>query len=119
MGCYLNTCKNTCSKIVIGVSLILGILGVVTIGYGAAQTSGSVKTDNQWTGDFQVKKSGYGMPVIVCGAFALLTSILGCATGKFKNPCVAIPFGLLTLVIGIILCAMGLIIGALMTGMGA
>lgn len=53
--------------------------------------------------------SGYGVPVIILGVFALLTGFLGCATGKFKNPCFAIPFGIITFVIAVALLALGAI----------
>jgi len=41
------------------------------------------------------------------GILIIIISCLGCATAKFKNPCFAIPFGLLTLVFGLVLLIVG------------
>ena len=40
---------------------------------------------------------------IAVGTFSILISILGCATGKLKKPCFAIPYGILTFIVSIVL----------------
>jgi hypothetical protein len=45
------------------------------------------------------------------GIFILIVSLLGCATAKFKNPCFAIPFGLITFIFGLVLLIVGFIAG--------
>ena len=41
------------------------------------------------------------MPTIIIGLIAIFTSVLGFATYRWKNPCIAIPFGLVNLVMGV------------------
>jgi len=45
-------------------------------------------------------KSG-AMGIIVIGVIGMLIACLGCFTGKTKNFCFAIPFGLLTFILSI------------------
>lgn len=47
------------------------------------------------------------MGTLAMGAIVLLTSVLGCATGKFKKPCFALPFIILTAIMGLILLIVG------------
>jgi len=47
---------------------------------------------------------------LILGLLILLTGVLGCLTAKFKNPCFAIPFGLLTSIFGLILLIVGFLI---------
>jgi hypothetical protein len=53
--------------------------------------------------------SNMGKGAIALGVVGLLIACLGCATGKFKNPCFAIPYGLLSFIITIIFLVVGLI----------
>jgi len=52
---------------------------------------------------------GIGMACIVVGVFGLLVAVLGCCTGKVKNPLCAIPYGILTFVITIVFLVFSLI----------
>lgn len=52
--------------------------------------------------------SNMGKGAIALGVVGLLIACLGCATGKFKNPCFAIPYGLLSFVITIIFLVIAL-----------
>lgn len=49
-----------------------------------------------------------GKGAIALGAIGILIACLGCATGKFKNPCFAIPYGLLSFVVTIIFLVISL-----------
>jgi hypothetical protein len=53
-----------------------------------------------------------GMVIIAFGVIICLTSVLGCFTAKYKNPCFAIPFGLMAFIFGLVL----LIVGAISAG---
>ena len=44
----------------------------------------------------------------------MFTALLGAATFKWKNPCVAIPFGCITFTVGLLL----LILGSIVDGLG-
>jgi hypothetical protein len=59
--------------------------------------------------DNQLSSGGNAKPVMALGALILLVSLLGCATAKFKNVCVAIPFGILTFIFGLILLILGML----------
>jgi len=37
MACYSNGCKSMCAKLVVVLSLLIGILGIVTAAFGAMQ----------------------------------------------------------------------------------
>lgn len=50
---------------------------------------------------------GFATPIIAFGILLLVISFLGCASAKFKNPCFAIPFGLLNCIFGLILIIIG------------
>ena len=54
------------------------------------------------------------MPSIIIGLTAIFTSVLGLATYKWKNPCLAIPFGLINFVMGITLLFMTVLINGYM-----
>lgn len=105
---YSNKTKATCQKVVGGISLVLGLLGIVTLAFGAMSSGGVPPQLEKLMGNNKMGGGG-GTPMLALGALVFLTAILGCATAKFKNPCFAIPFGLLTFIFGLIL----LIIGAL------
>ena len=57
--------------------------------------------------DNQLASGGNAKPVMALGALILIVSLLGCTTAKFKNVCVATPFGILTFLFGLILLILG------------
>lgn len=67
----------------------------------------------QYSASFSVTQSAAlaGM-ALVGGVLALLLSILGCCTVKFKNPCVTCPFVICSFLLGL----MCLIAGAMVVG---
>ena len=117
MCTYSNKTKNTCQKIVGGISLVLGLFGVITLAMGAMSGGGMPDQLVQLLPEnAKAQMSGANSTAILgLGVLILATSILGCATARFKNPCFAIPFGILTFVFGLLL----LIIGALAMAVGS
>lgn len=97
---------------------MIGLLGLATLAYGIMLT-GEVKLDAEVTGDFTMPSaSGYGWLIVLCGVVAIITSMLGCLTAMKKNPCFAIPFGILTCIIGLVLCGIAMAVFGMMTGEG-
>ena len=107
MGCYSNAMKARCAKVVIGISVILGILGLVFGIFGLIQ-AGLVKPPKvKEDFDFDINPSTFGYLAIVAGVFLIGTSVLGCMTGKFKKPCFALPYLIATGVLCLILFIFG------------
>ena len=107
--CYSNKTKNMCQKVVGGISLLLGVLGLVTLAFGAMSSGGTPDAFKSMAAKMpkgSIPSSGGG-PILGLGVVIMVTSVLGCATAKFKNPCFAIPFGILTLIFGLILLIIG------------
>jgi hypothetical protein len=61
---------------------------------------------------------GIGKGNIAVGVVSILIAILGCATGKLKNPCFAIPYGLLSFIVTIIFLVITIAAGALGSSKG-
>lgn len=61
---------------------------------------------------------GIGKGNIAIGVVGILIAVLGCATGKFKNPCFAIPYGILAFVVAIIFLVIAVAAGALSSSKG-
>lgn len=99
--------KARCAKIVIGISVILGILGLVFLVFGGMQ-AGLVKPPKVKSDfDLDINPSAFGYLAIVAGIFLIGTSVLGCMTGKFKKPCFTLPFIIATGVICLVLFVFG------------
>ena len=47
-------------------------------------------------------QEGVGKGIIAVGVIGLLIACLGCATGKTKNFCFAIPYGLLSFIVTVV-----------------
>jgi hypothetical protein len=111
MGCYSDSYKHMCSKIVIGVSCLMGLMGLLAIVFGVISMDKIPMTDAQKKvfdiqGLDQVGSMGKG--AIAVGVVGMLVACLGCWTGKTKNFCFAIPYGLLSFVITIIFLVLAL-----------
>lgn len=61
---------------------------------------------------------GIGKGNIAIGVVGILIALLGCATGKLKNPCFAIPYGLLTFIVSIVFLVIAIAAGALSSERG-
>lgn len=115
MACYSDSYKHTCSKIVIGVSILMGLMGLISAIFGVMQMGKIPMTDAQ--------KQAFNLPgldagasvgklVVGVGICGIIIACLGCATGKMKNPCFAIPYGILTFVVLILFFVITLIASA-------
>lgn len=111
MVCYSDRCKSISVKIVAVVSVIITILGLITAVLGAMQM-GVVNLDKpvSWAGLPAIDQSGFGLGIMVVGAFAFLTGLLGCCTCKCKKACFTIPFVILSLILGLVLLIVGLLL---------
>ena len=97
----------------LAVSGFIGLMGLINLSFGLYQRGNGL---NPKTADygFRLDASGYSGPTIFIGVLALITAAFGLATYRWKNPCVAVPFGCATLFVGLAL----LILGALVDGFG-
>lgn len=99
-----------CQKIVGGISVVLGIFGLITLAMGGMSSGGAPDALTKYMPkDNKLAEGGNAGPAMALGVLILIVSLLGCATAKKKHPCFAIPFGMLTFLFGVIL----LIVGAL------
>ena len=113
---YTNKTKNMCAKIVGGISLLLCIIGVVLVimAMGARNMSSLPKEmttylkNNSSESDRNAIKGFSGL-LVVFGIIIIVISLLGCGTAKMKKPYLAIPFGLLIIILSITLIAVGLL----------
>jgi len=106
---YTNATKARCQKVVAGISLVLGLFGIITLAMAGMASGGAPEALDKYMKKVNNPLAGganHG-PVMGLGVLILIVSILGCATAKFKNPCFAIPFGILTFLFGVILLIMG------------
>jgi len=87
------------------------LLSVGVIALGILQTGRVVPPDSKTFGlDINMSQSGYALPVMVVGLLTLLTALLGCCVCKCKNKaCFAVPFGVITFIIGVVLIVLGVL----------
>lgn len=111
--CYSNGCKSKCQKMVFGISILLGLLGLLTLIFGILQTGVIPPSKNaafEKDNGFSIpSRSGYAIAIILFGIYALVMSILGCATSSYQKAVFAVPFGVLTFVLGVSLLVLGLV----------
>ena len=116
MPCYGDKYKQTCSKIVIGASILMGLMALLSIVFGVIQMGKVPMTESQKS-VFQIQglegSAGIGKGNVAIGVVGLLISCLGCLTGKKKNICFALPYGLLTFVVTIIFLVIAIISGGI------
>jgi len=112
MGLYSDKYKHTCSKIVIGVSFLMGLMALLAVIFGFIQM-GKIPMSDATKSNFAIPgidgaSKGIGMGNVAIGIVGLLVACLGCLTGKKKNFCFALPYGLLTFIITIIFLILAL-----------
>ena len=93
----------------------MGIMALLAVIFGFIQL-GKIPMNDDTKSSFHIpgmtegaKAIGYGNVFI--GFVGLLIACLGCVTGKFKNPCFAFPYGLLTFVVTIVFLVVAIIAG--------
>lgn len=117
--CYSDKCKHMCSRIVIGVSILMALMGLISVIFGFMQIGKVPGVSDAVKSSFNVNLEGAGKGVglvtVLLGIAALMVACLGCFTGKTKNKCCAIPYGILTFGI----CIVFLVAGAISFGMAS
>lgn len=114
MACYENKTKEKCARIVLCISIILFIMGLFTCIMGIV-LSGDEKiaalTESEYLKNMNVEipASSFAIMIILGGLFVILTSILGCLTGKMKKFFFTIPFMIMTMVMGFFTLIVGLV----------
>ena len=106
MACFTNKCKACCTKVVMIVSVIMFLLGVLVAIFGSMQMG--VVPDSIKTGEMAKAMKAlpdmksFGLGILICGVFIVLTGLLGCMTAKTKKACFACIFIICTMVLGLV-----------------
>lgn len=116
MVCYSDKCKAMCAKVVLGVSVLVGLMGIICIVVGLI-ARGNIKNEKavELIKGVNLDFSVFGIVILLLGVVATTIGVLGCCTSKCKNCLFSTLFIILTAVTGLII----LIIGALMIGLGS
>jgi len=112
MACYSNKVKLMCSRVVAAISVLLFLIGIVTvvIGVGAGNTEMLPKSMQEKFADNPSIKKGFAVfstIIMILGIIMVIVSFLGCGAAKLKKPFLAIPFGLLGLIMAVVLIPVG------------
>ena len=106
MALYSNACKSMCAKMVVAISVVIGLLGLITLVMGLGMSGNAPSLGGKLSLDFGSNAS-LGQGMMILGALVLVTGILGCLTAKFKKPWFAILFIILTFILGLVLIIVG------------
>ena len=101
-SCYNDNIKRMCVKVVGAISILLCIVGLITVILGSV-AMGLVQKPNNFIPAFQFDQSGLGLGIMALGALTIVTAIIGCGVIKFKTPWCGIPFVILTFLFALIL----------------
>jgi len=88
--------------------MLIGLLGVITIGLGIMQMGVVQKPFPKYI-KLEIDESGLGMGVLLLGVVSFLVGVLGCLVCKFKKPCFAVPYIILTGIIGLVMLIIGIV----------
>jgi drug/metabolite transporter (DMT)-like permease len=116
MVCFSDKTKDRMSKLVLGISIFLLILGVTVAAYGhfVLNDGGQHPIENKdYNPGFDPNVAGE-LLALAAGILCVVTSIFGFLTAKFKNFCFAFPFMILAILVGLLM----LVGGALTSGAG-
>ena len=106
MACYSNKYKACCRPVVMGVSVIMFLMGLITAVFGG-MSAGAIPGGDKLS--FIPDMSKLALGIIILGVVCILIGINGCCLAKYKNPCWAIPFIILTGLIGLICLILGFV----------
>ena len=95
-------------------SILIFLLGATCAAFGVLQYGIIDETVQADFTTFSVDKSSFGLVTMCAGGLAVIIGCLGCCTGRCKKPVFAVPFILLTFIVGIVILVMGI----LMMGIG-
>lgn len=117
MACFSDKTKDRCAMFVGIVSVLTFCLGLATAGYGYVKFGGGAgllesknMDDIKSNAKFEISGS-LGYLALFAGVICAVVGILGCATAKFKTFLLALPFMILSMIVGLVL-----IIGAVIAG---
>jgi len=108
MVCYSNSYKNTCGKVVTGVSAIMFLMGLLVIAFGAMQM-GAIPGGNKFQGKIP-DMSSFSPAIIFLGVISIVIGVLGCCLRCHKNCCLATSFIGLAGVIGLVCLIFGFLV---------
>ena len=115
MACYSDACKARSAFIVIGVSVLIGIIGIITVIFGGMLTGAGFTKLQQLASiqsvvsEFSGALSKAPIAVIIFGVIVLLTGVCGCLAGKKKNAMFTVPFMICTGVMMLVMLALAII----------
>jgi hypothetical protein len=112
MACYSNACKSLCAKVVVGLSVIIVLLGLVSCIFGGMQMGNKITPSEvipEFSDTSAFDGSGFGLFVLIFGLITIITGVLGILTAKYKKPWFATLFILLTFVMGMALFIAGIL----------
>lgn len=98
MVCYSNSYKNTCGKVVTGVSAIMFLMGLLVIAFGAMQM-GAIPGGDKFKGKIP-DMSSFSPAIIALGVIGIFIGLLGCCLRCKKNCCLATSFIVLAGIVG-------------------
>ena len=111
MVCYSGKIKALAAKVVLGISVVLGLLGLISAVLGAMNNDFVMAKTNLGGYELQaINTASLSTAIIALGIFAMITGCLGCFASKKKNPLYTIPFMVLTLVVGLALVIVGFLV---------
>lgn len=107
MPCYSNKYKACCRPVVMGVSVLMFLFGLLTCVFGG-MSMGAIPGGDKLQGKVP-DMSSFALGIIILGLVCILIGINGCCLAKYKNPCWAIPFIILSGLIGFICLILGFV----------
>lgn len=110
MALYNAKCSACCRGVVYLVSVLIGVLGLLVLAFGAMQTDYLPPASNYINVD--IAKSGFGLAVVFLGLASLFIALLGWCTAKTKNCLVSTLFIVITFIMGVAFLVIGVVMGA-------
>jgi hypothetical protein len=110
MACYSKSCKEMSAKVVLGLSVGIMIMGLVSLIMGATMME-TWETDSYKFGsvDLSGLQAGnyFGGLALACGGLAVIVGICGILAAKKKKVYFTCPFCTLATIIGFVLLLVG------------
>lgn len=106
MVCYSNSYKACCGKIIMIISVFMGLVGLITLIFGLLNT-GTIPGGDKLK--FIPDMSNLGLGIVFLGIIAIVIAVLGCMLRKYKNCCFATLYIVLTGIVGLICLILGFV----------
>ena len=107
MVCYSENTKHNCARVTIGVSVLIWLLGLATIIFGAMALGLVATPDPELLKDFAIDQQGTGVALIILGAIVVTIATLGCIAGKKRGNIITAVFVVAAFVLGLVLLIVG------------